>query len=90
MDLGNVNSKSIEEILSLKKARQIKLDNKKMILSEEVCQICRGRMFDTRTNKRIKDSKLSTQDILKAAYSYYSRFGIKEFIRKAKSQFFFS
>jgi organic radical activating enzyme len=87
MQLGNVYKNSIEEILRGDKATSIKEDNQKFVLSHDICQICRGSLWDIEANKRVDLTRKSILVAIKNTRAYYKRFGFKDTIRKILSRF---
>jgi radical SAM protein with 4Fe4S-binding SPASM domain len=84
--LGNIHQNSIEEILSGDKVTAIKRDNQRLIMNQEVCQICRGSLYDKKTNRKIARRKLSILAAIKATKLYYSAYGPREFLKKVLSK----
>ena len=85
MQLGNVRDYSIEEILASEKVQTIRNDNQRMVLNQEVCQVCKGEVYQADGHK-VELDKVSLLDQFQMARNYYSRLGVKKLIRKVVSK----
>ena len=85
MQLGNVCEQSIEEILRSEKVTRIREDNKKMILNQEVCQVCKGTVYE-KDGHKIDVDKVTLSERFKIAREYFERYGSNAFMRKVISK----
>jgi len=85
MKLGNIYQNSIEEILLGGKVAAIRRDNKRSILNQEICQICRGSLYDKEMNREISQTKFNILTAIKTAKAYYCKYGLREFLKKVLS-----
>nr|AFD03220.1 radical SAM domain protein [uncultured bacterium W4-21b] len=86
MDLGNVREHTIEEILRSDKVRTIRADNKKMIYNQEVCQVCKGDVYEKETDEKVVVSQMTLIDKFRTARSYYKKHGANALAKKIISK----
>lgn len=85
MQLGNVRDHSIEEILNSEKVQRIRDDNRRMIFNQEVCQVCKGDVYQE-DGKKVEVEKTSLLDKFRIAKDYYARLGARRLVRKIASK----
>jgi radical SAM protein with 4Fe4S-binding SPASM domain len=88
--LGNIHRDSVETIMAGEKVKRIREANRRLILSEEICQICKGQLYDRKTGKPVYRERFGPAGLFKEVYSYYRRFGLKSVAQKVVSKIFTS